>query len=175
MLAAVLGAGLNADAFVVAFRLPNHFRAIFGEGRVNAAYVPCYSQILAKRGAVAGRHFASQIFTLLLASQIVLLVAALIFMPQFIDLLAPGFRANPQKFALAVTLTRITFPYLLFITLVTLQSGTLNALEHFTAAASAPILLNVVMIFFLALAFLFPSAGIAAAVGVTVQALRNSL
>ncbi|HEY0145857.1 MAG TPA: lipid II flippase MurJ, partial [Methylovirgula sp.] len=87
MLAAVLGAGLNADAFVVAFRLPNHFRAIFGEGAFNAAYVPCYSQILAKRGAEAGRHFASQIFTLLLASQIVLLVAALIFMPQFIDLL----------------------------------------------------------------------------------------
>ncbi len=173
MLAAVLGAGLNADAFVVAFRLPNHFRAIFGEGAFNAAYVPCYSQILAKRGAEAGRHFASQIFTLLLASQIVLLVAALIFMPQFIDLLAPGFRANPQKFALAVTLTRITFPYLLFITLVTLQSGTLNALEHFTAAASAPILLNVVMIFFLAVAFLFPSAGVAAAVGVTVSGVAQ--
>jgi putative peptidoglycan lipid II flippase len=173
MLAAVLGAGLNADAFVVAFRLPNHFRAIFGEGAFNAAYVPCYSQILAKRGAGAGRHFASQIFTLLLASQIVLLVAALIFMPQFIDLLAPGFRANPQKFALAVTLTRITFPYLLFITLVTLQSGTLNALEYFTAAASAPILLNVVMIFFLAVAFLFPSAGVAAAVGVTVSGVAQ--
>ena len=121
----------------------------------------------------AGRHFASQIFTLLLASQIVLLVAALIFMPQFIDLLAPGFRADPQKFALAVTLTRITFPYLLFITLVTLQSGTLNALEHFTAAAFAPVLLNVVMILFLAVAFLFPSAGVAAAVGVTVSGVAQ--
>ncbi|MGP8231626.1 MAG: murein biosynthesis integral membrane protein MurJ [Methylovirgula sp.] len=175
MLAAVLGAGLNADAFVVAFRLPNHFRAIFGEGAFNAAYVPCYSQILAKHGPEAGRHFASQIFTLLLASQIVLLVLAFLFMPQLIDLLAPGFRADPQKFALAVTLTRITFPYLLFITLVTLQSGTLNALEHFNAAAFAPVLLNVVMILFLAVAFLFPSAGIAAAVGVTVSGVAQFL
>ena len=175
MLAAVLGAGLNADAFVVAFRLPNHFRAIFGEGAFNAAYVPCYSQILAKHGFDAGRYFASQIFTLLLGSQIILLILALIFMPQFIDLLAPGFRADPQKFSLAVTLTRITFPYLLFITLVTLQSGTLNALEHFTAAAFAPVLLNGVMILFLAVAFLFPSAGVAAAVGVTVSGVAQFL
>ena len=142
MLGAVLGAGLLADAFVVAFRLPNHFRAIFGEGAFNAAYVPCYSQILAKEGGEASRRFASQIFTLLLASQIVLLALALAFTPQLIDLLAPGFRANPEKFATAVTLTRITFPYLLFITLVTLQSGTLNAQGRFTAAAFAPVLLN---------------------------------
>lgn len=167
MLGAVLGAGLLADAFYVAFRLPNHFRAIFGEGAFNAAYVPCYSQVLAKEGGDASRRFASQIFTLLLASQIVLLASALAFTPQLIDLLAPGFRDNPQKFAAAVTLTRITFPYLLFITLVTLQSGTLNAQGRFTAAAFAPVLLNVVMIVFLAVAFLFPNAAIAAAVGVT--------
>ena len=175
ILAAVLGAGLDADAFVVAFRLPNHFRAIFGEGAFNAAYVPCYSQILAKHGPEAGRTFRQPIFTLLLASQIALLVLAFLFMPQLIDLLAPGFRANPQKFALAITLTRITFPYLLFITLVTLQSGTLNALEHFNAAAFAPVLLNVVMILFLAVAFLFPSAGIAAAAGVTVSGVAQFL
>src|SRR5579863_8277349 len=90
MLGAVLGAGLLADAFVVAFRLPNHFRAIFGEGAFNAAYVPCYTQILTRQGESAGWRFASQIFTLLLGSQIVLLILALIFMPQFIDLLAPG-------------------------------------------------------------------------------------
>jgi len=169
MLGALLGAGLLADAFVVAFRLPNHFRAIFGEGAFNAAYVPCYSQILAKEGKEASRRFASQIFTLLLASQIILLALALAFTPQLIDVLAPGFRANPEKFATAVTLTRITFPYLLFITLVTLQSGTLNAQRRFTAAAFAPVLLNVVMILFLAVAFLFPNAGIAAAAGVTVS------
>jgi putative peptidoglycan lipid II flippase len=169
MLGAVLGAGLLADAFVVAFRLPNHFRAIFGEGAFNAAYVPCYSQILAKKGAEASRRFASEIFTLLLASQIILLALALAFTPQLIDILAPGFRDNPQKFATAVTLTRITFPYLLLITLVTLQSGTLNAQGRFTAAALTSVLLNVVMILFLAVAFLFPNAGVAAAIGVTVS------
>jgi putative peptidoglycan lipid II flippase len=169
MLGAVLGAGLLADAFVVAFRLPNHFRAIFGEGAFNAAYVPCYSQVLAKEGSEASRRFASQIFTLLLASQIVLLALALVFTPQLIDVLAPGFRANPEKFATAVRLTRITFPYLLFVTLVTLQSGTLNAQGRFAAAALAPVLLNVVMIVFLAIAFLFPNAAVAAAIGVTVS------
>lgn len=175
MLAAVVGAGLEADAFVVAFRLPNHFRAIFGEGAFNAAYVPCYSQVLTKYGPEAGRRFASQIFTLLLASQIALLVLALIFTPQLIDVLAPGFRGDPKKFSIAVTLTRITFPYLLFITLVTLQSGTLNALGRFTAAAFAPVLLNVVMILCLAVAFLFPSAGVAAAVGVTISGVAQFL
>ncbi|MGA3302795.1 MAG: murein biosynthesis integral membrane protein MurJ [Methylovirgula sp.] len=171
MLGAVLGAGQLADAFVVAFRLPNHFRAIFGEGAFNAAYVPCYTQVLARQGETAGWRFSSQIFTLLFYSQLLLLVLALIFMPEFIDLLAPGFRADPVKFSAAVTLTRITFPYLLFVTLVTLQSGTLNARGYFSAAAFAPVLLNLVMIGFMALAFLFPNAAYAAAVGVTVSGL----
>jgi putative peptidoglycan lipid II flippase len=169
MLGAVLGAGQLADAFYVAFRLPNHFRAIFGEGAFNAAYVPCYSQILNGWGEPAGRWFASQIFTLLLLSQLVFLGLALAFTPELIDLLAPGFRENPAKFATAVTLTRITFPYLLFITLVTLQSGTLNARGRFAAAAFAPVLLNLVTITTLGLAFLFPNAAIAAAVGVTLS------
>ncbi len=171
MLGAVLGAGQLADAFVVAFRLPNHFRAIFGEGAFNAAYVPCYTQVLARQGEAAGWRFSSQIFTLLFYSQLLLLVLALIFMPEFIDLLAPGFRADPVKFSAAVTLTRITFPYLLFVTLVTLQSGTLNARGYFSAAAFAPVLLNLVMIVFMALAFLFPNAAYAAAVGVTISGL----
>ncbi|MHB8885445.1 MAG: murein biosynthesis integral membrane protein MurJ [Methylovirgula sp.] len=171
MLGAMLGAGGLADAFYVAFRLPNHFRAIFGEGAFNAAYVPCYSQVLETQGERAGRWFTSQIFTLLLFSQLVFLGLALIFTPQLIDLLAPGFRADPTKFGEAVTLTRITFPYLLFITLVTLQSGTLNARGHFAAAAFASVLLNLVMILCLALAFLFPNAAVAAAVGVTLSGI----
>jgi putative peptidoglycan lipid II flippase len=171
MLGAVLGAGLLADAFVVAFRLPNHFRAIFGEGAFNAAYVPCYTQILTTKGAEESRRFAGQIFTLLLASQVVLLALAWAFTPTFIDLLAPGFRTDPQKFAHAVTLTRITFPYLLFVTLVTLQSATLNAHGRFAAAAFASVLLNLAMMACLALAFLFPDAGVAAAVGVTLSGI----
>jgi putative peptidoglycan lipid II flippase len=167
MIAAVMGVGPIADAFVVALRLPNHFRAIFGEGAFNAAFVPTYARTLEKGAAEAGL-FADRVFTLMLVVQIALLVAALAGMPWVVRLLAPGFSDDPAKFALAVTLTRITFPYLLFVTLVTLLSGLLNAHERFVAAAAAPVLLNASMIAALAVAFLFPTAGHAAAWGVAI-------
>ncbi|HXW69995.1 MAG TPA: murein biosynthesis integral membrane protein MurJ [Methylocella sp.] len=169
VMSAVLGAGLLNDAFVVAQRLPNHFRAIFGEGAFNSAYVPTYAHVLQSEGPESARHFAGQIFIALLASQLVLLAAAWAFMPWFIDLLAPGFRADPEKFALTVTLTRITFPYLLFITLVTLQSGTLNAHGYFAAAAFTPVIMNVTIVAFVALAFFFANPGFAASYGLTVS------
>ena len=168
MLAAILGAGPVADAFFVALRLPNHFRAIFAEGAFNAAFVPAYARIREQGGADTARAFADRIFTLLLLSQIVLLAAALVFMPGVIALLAPGFKDDPTRFSLAVDLTRITFPYLLLITLVTLYGGILNALHRFAAAAAAPILLNLSMMMTLALAVFFPSAGHAAAWGVLI-------
>ena len=167
MLGAVLGAGVLADAFVVAFRLPNHFRAIFGEGAFNAAYVPSYSHVLETQHLDKAKLFSGQILSLVLISQIVVLALAWIFTADLVRLLAPGFQADAEKFALAVTLTRITFPYLLCVTLVTLLSGTLNAHRHFAAAAFAPVLLNLSMMLALALAFLFPSAGHAAAFGVS--------
>ena len=136
ILAAVLGAGPVADAFFVALRLPNHFRAIFAEGAFNAAFVPAYASIREQGGAVRAGQFADRIFTLLLASQIVLLAVALVFTPAVIDVLAPGFARDPGRFALAVELTRITFPYLLLITLVTLYGGILNALQRFAVAAA---------------------------------------
>jgi putative peptidoglycan lipid II flippase len=169
LLGALLGAGAVNDAFVVAFRLPNYFRAIFGEGAFNTAYVPSYSRVLETEGDGEAKHFASQIFTLLFASQIVLLILAMAFTPVLVRLLAPGFESDPEKFALAVHMTRITFPYLLFVTLVTLHSGTLNAHGRFASAAFAPVLLNLTMILFLALAFLFPNAGEAASWGVVVS------
>src|ERR1051325_4139136 len=92
VMAAVLGAGPVADAFLVAFRLPNHFRAIFAEGAFAAAFVPAYARIRTQGGADAGRLFGDRIFTLLLISQIVLLGFALLFTPAVIELLAPGFR-----------------------------------------------------------------------------------
>ncbi len=165
ILAAVLGAGPVADAFFVALRLPNHFRAIFAEGAFNAAFVPAYAGLHAQSAARA-QVFADRIFTLLLASQVVLLAVALVFMPQVIRLLAPGFTDDPARFDLAVTLTRITFPYLLLITLVTLYGGILNALQRFAAAAAAPILLNFSLIVALMLVAFFPTAGHAAAWGV---------
>ncbi|MGH6844294.1 MAG: murein biosynthesis integral membrane protein MurJ [Methylocella sp.] len=169
LLGALLGAGLLADAFVVAQRLPNHFRAIFGEGAFNSAYVPSYARVFQSEGLARARLFSGQIFLGLLASQILLVAVAFTFTPYLIDVLAPGFRADPQKFALTVTLTRITFPYLLFITLVTLQSGTLNAHGHFAAAAFTPVLMNLSMIAFLGMAFLFRNAGLAASWGLTVS------
>jgi putative peptidoglycan lipid II flippase len=175
VLGAILGAGLLADAFVVAFRLPNHFRTIFGEGAFNAAYVPSYSRVLETEGPEQAKNFSVQVFTLLLISQVVLLALALLFTPTLVSLLAPGFAADPEKFHLAVTLTRITFPYLLCITLVTLLSGTLNAHHRFAAAAFAPVLLNLAMVGALAVAFMFPSAGHAAAVGVTVAGILQLL
>jgi putative peptidoglycan lipid II flippase len=169
MLGAMLGAGALADAFYVAFRLPNHFRTIFGEGAFNAAYVPSYAQVLESEGAGAAKSFANHILTLLLISQLIFLAFAFMFMPTLVRWLAPGFDADPAQFDMAVMLTRITFPYLLCMTLVTLHSGTLNAHRHFAAAAFAPVLLNVVMIIALALSFLFPNAAVAAAWGVVVS------
>src|SRR5262245_60886157 len=107
VLAAVLGAGPVADAFFVALRLPNHFRAIFAEGAFNAAFVPAYARIREQGGAEAAGLLADRVFTLLMASQVVLLVIAFAFTPWVIALLAPGFAGDPGRFALAVELTRI--------------------------------------------------------------------
>ncbi|MDZ4366601.1 MAG: murein biosynthesis integral membrane protein MurJ [Afipia sp.] len=165
MLAAILGAGPIADAFFVALRLPNHFRAIFAEGAFSAAFVPAYTH-LHNRDALAARLFADRIFTLLLSVQAALLVVAWLFMPQVIALLAPGFTSDPARAELAISLTRITFPYLLLITLVTLYGGMLNAMHRFATPAAAPIFLNLSMMLTLALAAFFPNAGYAAAWGV---------
>ena len=175
VLGAVLGVGVLSDAFFVAFRLPNHFRTIFAEVAFNSAYVPCYSQVLETEGPERAHDFSNQIFTFLLASQVVLLALAWLFMPNLVDLLAPGFRAHPEKFALTVTMTRITFPYLLFIVISTLQTGTLNANGRFAATSFAPVLLNITTIGFLGLAFLFPNAGIAASFGTTVSGILQML
>jgi putative peptidoglycan lipid II flippase len=166
MLAAILGAGPVADAFFIALRLPNHFRAIFAEGAFNSAFIPAYARVRGESGADPARLFADRVFTMLFAAEALLLAAALLFTPAAISLLAPGFGSDPQRFPLAVELTRITFPYLLLVTLVTLYGGILNALQRFASPAAAPILLNLSMMATLALAGFFPSAGHAAAWGV---------
>ena len=170
MLAAILGAGPVADAFFVALRLPNHFRAIFAEGAFNAAFVPAYAHLY-NQNASSAKLFADRIFTLLLTVQAVLLVIAWLFMPQVIALLAPGFVDDPQRGELAIALTRITFPYLLLVTLVTLYGGMLNVMHRFATAAAAPIFLNLSMMLTLALAAFFPNAGYAAAWGVLLAGL----
>ena len=167
MLAAILGAGPVADAFFVALRLPNHFRAIFAEGAFNAAFVPAYARIRgqggrSRRAAVRRPHLHAAVRGRGGAAR----GRAVCSRPTVIGLLAPGFARDPGRFALAVELTRITFPYLLLVCLVTLYGGILNALQRFAAAAAAPILLNLSMMATLALAAFFPTAGHAAAWGV---------
>jgi putative peptidoglycan lipid II flippase len=166
VMAAVLGAGPIADAFFVAFRLPNHFRAILAEGAFNAAFVPAYARALEESGLKSARLFADRIAAALLAINIVLLALALVYTPAVVSLLAPGLDQDPERYDLAVTLTRITFPSLLLVSMQTLISGELNSNGRFAAAAGAPILLNVCMVIALGVAYWFPNAGYAAAWGV---------
>src|SRR3954447_9091021 len=175
MLAAILGAGPVADAFFVALRLPNHFRAIFAEGAFNAAFVPAYAHVRGERGEASAKLFADRIFTLLFFSQLILLVIAWLFMPQAMSILAPGFTDDEEQRRLAIALTRITFPYLLLITLVTLYGGMLNVMHRFASAAAAPIFLNITMMATLALAVFFPTPGHAAAWGVLISGFLQYL
>jgi putative peptidoglycan lipid II flippase len=169
VMAAVLGAGPIADAFFVAFRLPNHFRAIFAEGAFAAAFVPAYARTLEQDGVAAARSFADRLALAMILLQAVLLVVALIYAPEVVRLLAPGLDAS--RFDLAVALTRITFPYLALISIESLIAGTLNANNRFASAAGAPVLLNLAMIGTLTYAALFPTAGHAAAWGVLIAGI----
>jgi putative peptidoglycan lipid II flippase len=175
VMAAVLGAGPIADAFFVAFRLPNHFRAIFAEGAFSAAFVPAYARTLEQEGLNAARRFADRIAAAMVVLQLVLLAAALGFTPEVVRLLAPGLAGDPQRFELAVALTRITFPYLALISLEILIADTLNSNQRFAAAAAAPILLNICMVGTLGFAALFPTAGHAAAWAVLAAGILQAL
>ncbi|HYD64708.1 murein biosynthesis integral membrane protein MurJ [Azospirillum sp.] len=174
--AALLGAGPVADAFFVAFRLPNHFRALFAEGAFASAFVPLFSGTLVQDGQEAARRFAEEVMALLLAVQLVLLLVFLAIMPQFMLIFAPGFSDEPQKFELAVLFTRITFPYLLFMSLESLLAGVLNGVGRFGAAAAAPILLNLCLIASLTVAApLMPTVGHALSWGVFVAGVAQFL
>lgn len=143
LIAAFIGTGPVADAFFVAFRLPNLFRRLFAEGAFNAAFVPLFSRRLEESGMDTARRFAEEVLAILLAAMLTFTVAMMLAMPWVMHVLAPGFAADPEKFELAVDLSRIAFPYILFMSLVALYGGILNALYRFTAFAAAPILLNV--------------------------------
>jgi putative peptidoglycan lipid II flippase len=146
LVAAFLGAGPISDAFFVALRLPNMFRSLFAEGAFSAAFVPLFAGKIAGEGRQAARTFAEDALAVLLVALLLFLIAGEMLAPWILDVLAPGFRADPGKFALAVDLTRIMFPYLLFISLTALQGGVLNSLERFAANAFTPVLLNLFLI-----------------------------
>lgn len=146
MIAHVLGAGMISDAFFIAFKFPNLFRRLFGEGALNAAFVPLYSKRLESSGKAEARAFGGAVASILASAMLVLGLIALGAMPWLMSVIAPGFTDDPEKFALTVELARIAFPYLLFMTLSALLAGMLNASGRFAMAAAAPILLNVVLI-----------------------------
>ena len=143
LIAVFLGAGPLADAFFVAFRIPNTFRRLFSEGTFNAAFVPSYSSINNKKKS---ENFANNIFSLLVLGLLSLVFLIEIFMPIFVFLIAPGFEGDNSKMELAITLTRITFPFLLFVSLASFLSAILNSHNKFAAASAAPIILNIFLI-----------------------------
>ena len=145
LIAIFLGASIYADAFFVAFRLPNTFRRLFAEGTFNAAFIPSYTSenIESKK---KGKLFADEVLSLLLLILILIITLAEIFTPYLVYLIAPGFLSDDLKFNLAIEFTRITFPFLLFVSLSSFFSGILNSNNKFAAAAAAPIILNVVLI-----------------------------
>jgi putative peptidoglycan lipid II flippase len=174
LIAALLGAGPVADAFFVALKLPNLFRRLFGEGAFNAAFVPAFAGMLAAEGREEARGFAAETASVMLLALGAITVLGEIFMPQVLLVLAPGFTAIPAKFALAVTLTRITFPYLVLICLTALLSGMLNGLDRFAAAAGAPVLFNLFLIAaMLWLAPYTPTEGHALAWGVSASGIAQ--
>ena len=139
LIAVFLGAGFLADAFFVAFRIPNTFRRLFSEGTFNAAFVPSYSSELTK-GKVKANNFANEVFNLLLLSLLALVLIAQVFMPIFVSMIAPGFIDDNEKISLAIDLTRITFPFLLLVSLASFFSAILNIRNRFAEAAAAPII-----------------------------------
>ena len=144
LIAVFLGAGPLADTFFVAFRIPNTFRRLFSEGTFNAAFVPSYSSGLDNKKK--SQKFANNIFTLLTIALFFLVLVIEIMMPIFVFLIAPGFDGDYQKMELAITLTRITFPFLIFISLASFFSAILNSHNKFAIASAAPIILNILLI-----------------------------
>ena len=145
LIAIFLGTSFIADAFFVAFRIPNTFRRLFAEGTFNAAFVPSYTSELIK-GKSKSKNFTDQIFNLLFLGLLILVLIIEVFMPIFVGLIVPGFIEDTKKIELATSLTRITFPFLLFVCIASFFSAILNSHNKFAAAAAAPIILNIILI-----------------------------
>ena len=154
LIAIFLGTSIFADAFFVAFRLPNTFRRLFAEGTFNAAFIPSYTSIKIE-SKKKGKKFADDILGALLIILLLIVTIVEIFTPYLIYIIAPGFIENQIKFDLAVELTRITFPFLFFVSLSSFFAGILNSNNKFAAAAAAPIILNVVLISSLIISYYF--------------------
>ena len=176
VLSAVLGSGPVADAFIVAFKLPNLFRRLFAEGAFSAAFVPLFARELQGEGREAALVFARQAHACLLMVLVPFALLMMLAMPAVIWVMAPGFTHEQSIFDLAVTYGRITFPYLVFISLASLYGGVLNGIDRFAEVAFTPVLLNIVMIgTVLGLTPLLPDAGYSASIGVALAGLMQWL
>lgn len=142
----IIGASPITDAFLVAFKFPNFFRRFFAEGAFNASFVPQFSGQLASEGPESARLLAERVMAVLSTTLILFVLFIVIATPWVMGVIAPGFSATPERLEMAITFTRITFPYILFISIAALLSGVLNSLDRFAAAAAAPIILNIIMI-----------------------------
>ncbi len=140
-----LGTSLVTDAFIVAFKFPNFFRRFFAEGAFNAAFLPEYSRQL-KENPSQANYMANQVFFTMAWGLSFFSLLVIVFAPFFVSLIAPGFDDTPERYSLAIFYTRITFSYIVFISLCSLLSGVLNAMKEFSLPAALPVILNLVMI-----------------------------
>ncbi len=176
MIASLLGADILSDAFFVAFKIPNFMRRLFAEGAFNAAFLPLYAGTLAVDGQEKAKTLVEEIHAVLVTVLVALSILAVIFMPVLMYVLAPGFDKDPEKYQLSVTLTRITFPYIFFISLVSLQGGILNSIDKFAAVAATPIIMNACLIgSMLAVVRFVPTPAHALAIGVLVSGITQYL
>ena len=146
LVASALGTGPVADAFVVAFRMPNLFRSLFAEGAFNSSFTPLFARRLEEGGVPEARRFAEECLSVLLLGVFAFTIAAEFAMPWLMYVIAPGFQDNPEQAALALHFSRIAFPYLIFMTMVALFAGMLNSFGRYGIPAAAPILLNIVQV-----------------------------
>ena len=147
IIAKLFGASMSADAFFVAFRIPNMLRELFGEGALSASFIPVFTQTLNREGREEAWRVARITATLLASTLFLVTVAGFVLAPAIVWVMAPGFHINPQKLRLTVFLTRVTFPYIFFVGMAALLMGILNSLRRFIAPALAPVMLNLAMIF----------------------------
>lgn len=166
LIAAVIGAGPVSDAFFMALKLPNLFRRLFAEGAFNAAFVPIFSRIYHQESIEKAQFFVANALSYLAVTLVGLVILFEIMMPTIMNMIAPGFKSDPEKFQTVIFFARITFPYIFFISIAALISGILNTMSHFAATTAAPILLNANAILAL---ILFASGPTVAATALTVS------
>lgn len=176
VLANSFGAKMAADAFYAAYRIPNLLRELFAEGSMSAGFIPVFTEYLTKRSRAEAKDLARAIFTILLLILSAITLLGILLAPVIVRIIAPGFITDPEKYGLTISLTRIMFPYLLFIGVAALAMGILNSLRSFLAPALSPVMFNVAIIlsvFILSPGLEYPIVGIA--IGVTMGGILQFL